>query len=65
MKIDNLYASAWQNAIEQTAATINAFLSDKLIKRLTPAEDWDVIENIAMSLNIEFTLDGDIKEAKK
>jgi hypothetical protein len=55
-RIDDLYASAWQEAIENVAKVINKRLHTNYSLR----EDWMILEEIAMDFGIRFDENGGI-----
>ena len=55
-KIDELYASAWQHALEEVAEIVNINTGLKLFE----ARDWNALENIALKLGVDFTENGEI-----
>lgn len=55
-KINDLYAHAWQSAIENVAAMLNV----TMVTNFSPARDCDKIERLADRLGIDFTENGDI-----
>ena len=61
-KIDELYASAWQHALEEVAGIVNANTGLELFE----ARDWNALENIALKLGVDFDANGEIvREANK
>lgn len=55
-KIDALYASAWQHALEEVAEIVNINTGLKLFE----ARDWKALENIALKLGVDFDANGEI-----
>lgn len=55
--INDLYASAWESAIDEVASVLNGKIDGLHLFR---TRDWVVIEQVAESLNIRFTVNGEI-----
>lgn len=55
-KIDELYASAWQHALDEVAEVVNMNTGLKLFE----ARDWNALENIALKLGVDFDANGEI-----
>ena len=65
MKIDNLYASAWENAINETAEFLNSLNKFAWRNDYNYANDWHVLEAYAAYNNFEFDEDGYLKASPR
>lgn len=54
--IEGLYASAWENAIDNTAKILNEKLGTAFNRR----DNWFIIETMATEMNIQFDENGDL-----
>ena len=59
MKINEIYASAWDNAIYNTANVINANMGTNYT-----LENWQALQKIALKFDIDFDENGEIKNEK-
>lgn len=57
--IEQLYASAWQQAIEDTAELVNSLNKSS---NIYGADDWIVLECYAIVNNLKFDQDGYLVE---
>lgn len=55
--INDLYGSAWESAIDEVASVLNGKIDGLHLFR---TRDWVAIEQVAESLNIRFTVNGEI-----
>lgn len=58
--INELYAGAWDNAIEQTAGVVKKFHGREYTRA-----DWAVLEAYAEVYRLEFDIDGNYIESEK
>ena len=64
MKIDELHASAWDNAIVQTADYLNGLNQYAWRSDYNYRNDWHVLEAYAAYNNLEFDENGFLLEAE-
>jgi len=65
MKIDDLYASAWENAIAETANFLNSLNKFAWRNDYNYANDWHVLEAYAAYNNFEFDENGYLKASPR